>query len=46
MYDNSIDFHYNIYIPQNSETIIFPCLKGFPYYRHASLKGELKFFKK
>ena len=26
-----MDFHYNIYIPQNSETIIFPCamFEGF-----------------
>ena len=37
MYNNLIDFHYNIYIPQNSETIIFSCLKGFRYYLHASL---------
>ena len=37
MYNNSIDFHSNIYIPQNSEKIIFPCLKGFRYYLHALL---------
>ena len=31
MYNNSIDFHYNIYIPPNSEIIIFPSLKGYHY---------------
>ena len=46
MYNNSIDFHYAIYIPQNSEIIIFPCLNGFHDYRQASLNGLLKFFPK
>ena len=42
MYNNSIDFHYNINIPQYSEAIcIFPCLKGFCDYLHASLNRWL-----
>ena len=44
MYTNSIDFLNNIHISQQSEIIIFPSLKVFIFYLHASMSGWLKFF--